>query len=106
MRLPRVSGVKHRGRATPTHVSYRGRVRRVFGVVPAQHSGRKNRHYLLRYRAGAEPPGAHTVQVGPRGQRHVVGVLVRADHCRPVAVHIKATGRRGRPVIRKVRRAA
>lgn len=88
----------------PTHVRYRGTVRRVYGVIPANHQGHK--HYLLRYKRGCAPEYAHQTAVGVRGQAHIIGVIVRADHVRPVRViHVSPRGRRGRPKLRRRREA-
>jgi hypothetical protein len=83
----------------PTHVRYRGSVRRVYGVVPARHQGHK--HYVLRYRRGHAPEYAHQTAVGPRGQARHVAVVVRSDHVQPVNVIMRRTG--GRPRLRKRR---
>ena len=84
----------------PTHVRYRGRVRRVYGVIPARHQRQK--HYLLAFPRGRAPENAHQAVIGVRGQAHFTGVVVRADHCRPVRV--KAIERkRGRPRVRERR---
>ena len=66
----------------PQHILYRGRVRRVVGVIPAQHQ--RHRHYVLTFKRGHAPTDAHLAVIGPRGQRHITGVVVRSDHCRPL----------------------
>ena len=85
----------------PTHVRYRGAIRRVYGVVPARHQGHK--HYVLRYRRGHAPEYAHQAAVGPRGQARHVAVVVRSDHVQPVNVIMRPTV--GRPRLRKRRGA-
>jgi len=72
-----------------------GRVRRVFGVTPARHN--EHRFYLLRFKPSEVPLNAKTTLIGPHGQRHVMGVLVRADHAKPVTVRAERSGGRGRP---------
>jgi len=64
----------------PLLVVYRGRVRKVYGVIPARHQG--HRHYVVRYLKGQTPVGAATLAVGPRGQARFTGVAVRSDHCK------------------------
>jgi len=86
----------------PSHVRYRGVVRRVYGAIPAIHQG--HRHYLLRCRRGHVPRDAVQTVVGTRGQAHVRAVIVRADHVTPVDVSAKPTG--GRPKLRKRRSTA
>ena len=66
----------------PQHVLYRGRVRRVRGVIVAQHQG--HRYYVLTFKRGHAPRDAHLAVIGPRGQRHVTGVVVRSDHLVPL----------------------
>ena len=84
----------------PTHVRYRGVVRRVYGIVRARHQGHK--HYVLHYNRGYAPEYAHQAVVGPRGQARHVAVVVRSDHVQPVNVIVRPTG--GRPRLRKRRR--
>jgi len=82
----------------PSHVRYRGRVRRVYDVIPARHQ--RHLHYLLAFPRGLAPLDAHQAVIGPRGQWHLTGVIVRADHCQPVrvkAIEVK----RGRPRVRE-----
>jgi len=79
--------------ATPTHIRYRGAIRRVYGVLRATHGG--HRHFILRYRRWRQPKDAASVPWGRRGQAHVVALLVRADHCQP----LRRTERRGRPKV-------
>ncbi len=66
----------------PRHVAYRGRVRRVYDTIPGRHN--VHRYFVLRYKRGHAPPDAPQMHFGPRGQRHVVAVLVRSDHCTPI----------------------
>lgn len=66
----------------PCYVAYRGRVRRVYGTIPARHN--VHRYFVLRYKRGHAPLNAPQMHFGPRGQRHVVAVLVRSDHCTPI----------------------
>ena len=84
----------------PTHVRYRGRVRKVYGIVRTRHQGHK--HYVLLYKRGHAPEYAHQTAVGPRGQARHVGVVVRSDHVQSVNVIVRPTG--GRPRLRKRRR--
>ena len=65
-------------------VIYRGRVRQVYGVVPARHQ--RHRYFVLAFRRGRAPRQAPQAGFGPRGQRRVVAVLVRSDHCRSLGV--------------------
>lgn len=66
----------------PDQVIYRGRVRRVYGTIPGRHN--VHRYFILRYKRGHAPQDAPQMHFGPRGQRHVVAVLVRSDHCTPL----------------------
>jgi len=75
----------------PHQVIYRGRVRRVYGAIPARHQ--RHRHFVLRYKRGHAPRDATQAHFGPRGQRHVVAVLVRSDHCRPLKLSTASTGK-------------
>ena len=75
----------------PRHVLYRRRVRRVYGAIPARHQG--HRYFVLRFKRGHVPKDAVQAHFGPRGQRHVVAVLVRSDHCRVLRLITAKTGR-------------
>jgi len=75
----------------PHQVIYRGRVRRVYRVIHAKHQG--HRYFILRYKRGHAPRDATQAHFGPRGQRHVVAVLVRSDHCRPLSLSTASTGK-------------
>ena len=66
----------------PRHIIYRGRPRRVRGVVVARHQG--HRYYVLAFKRGHAPENAHLAVIGPRGQRRFNGVIVRSDHCKPL----------------------
>ena len=91
-----IKTAKAKGRyPKPTHIRYRGRVRRVYGVLAAIHGG--HRHYVLRYQRHRQPHDAASIPWGPRGQAHCIAVLVRADHCQPLMLRTERTGRRGRP---------
>jgi len=71
----------------PQHVLYRGRVRRVRAVIVAQHQ--RHRYYVLTFKRGHAPRDAHLCAIGPRGQRHVNGVVVRSDHCTPLKAGLR-----------------
>ena len=75
---PRFPPIQPPAASDPASVIYRGRVRRVYGVVRARHQG--HRQYLLRYKRGHAPENAHQTVIGPRGQARFAGVIVRADH--------------------------
>ena len=83
----------------PTHVLYKGCVRRVFGIIRACHQAHK--HYTLHFKRGHAPQYAHQTAVGLRGQARHVAVIVRSDHVQPVNVIVRPTG--GRPRLRKHR---
>ena len=63
-------------------VIYRGRVRSVRALIGARHQG--HRYYVLAFKRGHAPKDAHLCAIGPRGQRHITGVVVRSDHCKPL----------------------
>ncbi|TEU01982.1 MAG: hypothetical protein E3J29_00190 [Dehalococcoidia bacterium] len=76
---------------TPRYVLYRWQVRRVYGAIRAPHQ--RHRYFVLRYKRGHAPRDATQAHFGPRGQRHVVAVLVRSDHCRPLKISTASTGK-------------
>jgi len=84
---PALGAIRPLAAGEPQFVVYRGRVRRVRGVVVARHQ--RHRYYLLTYKRGHAPENAHTCAIGPRGQRHVNGVIVRSDHCRPLKAGLR-----------------
>ena len=79
---PSLGAIRPLAPGEPQHVLYRGRVRRVRGVVVARHQG--HRYYVLAFKRGHAPENAHLAVIGPRGQRRFNGVIVRSDHCKPL----------------------
>ena len=87
----------------PTHILYRGVLRRVYDVIAATHKGHSHRRYVLKYKPHVTPPGIQYCAFGPRGQKHTRAVWVRADHALTVRVKMQHNGKRGRPKIRRIR---
>ena len=101
IKMPLLKGQKADGSAQPIHPAYalyRGHPRRIFAMFPARHQG--HRHWVFHYKRGFEPKDAALTIVGPRGQKHLVAVVVRSDHAPLLPLRAKLTGQRGRPRIR------
>ena len=86
-RPPSLGDMRPIAATEPQHVLYRGRVRRVRAVIVAQHQ--RHRYYVLTFKRGHAPRDAHLCAIGPRGQRHVNGVIVRSDHCVPLKAGLR-----------------
>ena len=84
---PALGSIRPLAAGEPEFVIYRARVRRVRGVVAARHQ--RHRYFVLAYKRGHAPENAHLCVIGPRGQWHVNGVIVRSDHCRPLKAGLR-----------------
>ncbi len=84
--------------ADPEYVLWKGRPKKVIGVIRAKHQG--HRYYILGLTKRANLyPGAHTTALAKRGKvrrgwpRGSIGIVIRSDAVKPY----DGRPRRGRP---------